>query len=205
MVEIIKDEKTGMSIRKGDIVIDVELCEDNASIPEYANSFEVDGVKIPMDFGLDIKATSIEYDEKIDCYIYHTGLKFNMPEGVVMLIFPRSSNRKTNAYLANSVAVIDWSYNKEVLICFKNRTSIKDRKMRIEHDIIKDSILNKMGLSDIRKRLMEIEDIDPMDYAPYKVGNKIAQIAVLRYNATIMNKVDFVVDGGRGGFGSTGE
>lgn len=204
MKEIIKDESTGISIRKGDIIMNVELCDENASVPEYANSFERDGVKIPMDFGLDIKAVSVEYDEKMDCYIYHTGLKFNMPEDVVMLLFPRSSNRKTDAYLANSVGVIDWSFNKEVLVCFKNRTSLEDRKMRIEHDIIKNSILNKEGLTEIRKRLEQMEEINPMDYAPYEVGNKIAQIAVLRYNATIMNQVDFVKDGGRGCFGSTG-
>ncbi len=57
-----------------------------AVIPSYAH---------PGDAGLDVTAISVEYDSKNDCFMYHTGLAFEVPKGYVMLIFPRSSNRKT--------------------------------------------------------------------------------------------------------------
>lgn len=82
------------------VVFDVKIKKlvDNAVIPSYAH---------PGDAGMDITCTSIEYDDKNDCIMYHTGLAFEVPKGYVMLIFPRSSNRKTNFYLANHVGVLD--------------------------------------------------------------------------------------------------
>ena len=59
------------------------------------------------DAGLDLVATSYEYKEDIDCHVYGTGLAVEIPEGYVGLIYPRSSNRKTNAYMCNHVGVID--------------------------------------------------------------------------------------------------
>ena len=67
---------------------------EDAVIPSYAH----DG-----DLGMDMTATSIEYNAEMDCYIYGTSLAFGTDMGSGVLIFPRSSNRKTEAYLANSV------------------------------------------------------------------------------------------------------
>lgn len=83
-----------------------------AVIPQYA--------KIG-DAGLDLTAVSYLYDELTDCHIYGTGLAFEIPYGHVGLVFPRSSNRKTNAYMPNSVGVVDSGYRGEVTISFKNR------------------------------------------------------------------------------------
>ena len=92
---------------------------EDAVIPSYAH----DG-----DLGMDMTATSIEYNAKMDCYIYGTSLAFATDMGSGVLIFPRSSNRKTEAYLANSVGVIDSAlYRGEILFCFKNRTSFETR------------------------------------------------------------------------------
>ena len=85
---------------------------DEAIIPQYAK----DG-----DAGMDLTAVSYEYDEKLQCHIYHTGLHMAIPEGFVGLIYLRSSNRKTNAYMTNHVGVIDSGYRGEILVCFKNR------------------------------------------------------------------------------------
>ena len=105
------------------------------------NNFDADGIKLPMlvkvkklvpkavipfyahkgDAGMDITCTSFEYDAKNDCFMYHTGLAFEVPEGYVMLIFPRSSNRKTNYYLTNSVGVLDSGYRGELMFAFKKR------------------------------------------------------------------------------------
>lgn len=183
--------------------IDVEvLLEEGAEKPKYGHVTE-DG--IPGDYCLDIKATSCEYNEEMDCYIYHTGLRFKMPEMTAMLIYPRSSNRKTDAYICNHVCIIDWMYNKEVLICMKNRTSMKARAAIAEHDIVVSGIMNRKGLSDIRKDIENMPKLNPMDYAPYKAGNKIAQLVVVEYKKTNLIEVDSIKDSGRGGFGSTGE
>lgn len=83
-----------------------------AVIPFYAHE---------GDAGMDITCTSYEYDKNHDCYMYHSGLAFEIPEGYVMLIFPRSSNRKTDYYLTNSVGVLDSGYRGELMFAFKKR------------------------------------------------------------------------------------
>lgn len=83
-----------------------------ASIPTYAN---------PGDAGLDFKAVSYDYNHVTDCHIYGTGIAVEIPEGYVGLLFPRSSNRKTNAYMCNHVGVVDSGYRGEVMLSFKNR------------------------------------------------------------------------------------
>lgn len=85
----------------------------SAVIPQYANI---------GDAGLDLTAVSYLYDELTDCHIYGTGLAFEIPHGHVGLVFPRSSNRKTNAYMPNHVGVVDSGYRGEVMVSFKNRT-----------------------------------------------------------------------------------
>lgn len=50
---------------------------------------------------------------------YSTGLSFEIPEGHVGLIFPRSSIYKTDMVLTNSVGVIDSDYRGEVKFIFK--------------------------------------------------------------------------------------
>lgn len=69
-----------------------------AIIPSYAKQ---------GDAGLDLTAISYDYNKELDCHVYGTGLAFEIPEGHVGLVFPRSSNRKTNAYMCNHVGVID--------------------------------------------------------------------------------------------------
>lgn len=91
-----------------------KLC-DEAVIPSYAHD---------TDAGLDLTATSYEYDRTHDCHIYGTGLAIEIPEGYVGLLFPRSSNRKTDAYLTNHVGVIDSGYRGEIMLSFKKRDEL---------------------------------------------------------------------------------
>lgn len=86
------------------IQVKIKKLVPEAVIPTYAK----DG-----DMGMDVTATSVEYDKKLDCFVYHTGLAFELPKGYGMLIFPRSSNRKTNSYMANHVGILD---SKNILI-----------------------------------------------------------------------------------------
>ena len=94
--------------------VKVKKLSEKAVIPAYAKS---------GDAGLDLVATSYEYKENIDCHVYGTGLAVEIPEGYVGLIYPRSSNRKTDAYMCNHVGVIDSGYRGEIMISFKLRDS----------------------------------------------------------------------------------
>ena len=85
---------------------------EGAVIPSYAK---------PGDAGLDLTAVSYDYKEDIDCHVYGTGIAVEIPEGYVGLIYPRSSNRKTDAYMTNHVGVIDSGYRGELMVSFKLR------------------------------------------------------------------------------------
>lgn len=94
--------------------VKIKKLKPEAVIPTYAK---------PGDVGMDVTAIDCTYVEKYDCFEYHTGLAFELPKGYGMFIFPRSSNRKTDAYLTNSVGVLDGGYRGELMLCFKNRDS----------------------------------------------------------------------------------
>lgn len=92
--------------------VKIKRLVEDAVIPTYAHD---------TDAGLDLVATSYDYKENIDCHVYGTGLAVEIPEGYVGLIYPRSSNRKTDAYMCNHVGVIDSGYRGEIMISFKLR------------------------------------------------------------------------------------
>lgn len=88
--------------------VKIKKLNSNAKIPTYAN---------PGDAGMDIYATSMAFTEN---YIeYGTGLSFEVPEGYVMLIFPRSSVSNKDLVLTNSVGVLDSGYRGELRFRFK--------------------------------------------------------------------------------------
>ena len=88
--------------------IKVKKLDKNAVIPKYAKL---------GDAGLDLTATSIDHT---DTYIeYGTGLAFEIPQGYVGLVFPRSSISKTGLSLSNSVGVIDSGYRGEIKFRFR--------------------------------------------------------------------------------------
>lgn len=84
-----------------------------AVVPKYAK---------PGDAGLDLTATSIATDEHGNI-VYGTGLAIEIPVGFVGLIFPRSSNSKTDLYLTNHVGVIDSGYRGEIMFKFRPSTN----------------------------------------------------------------------------------
>lgn len=94
---------------------------------------------------MDIYPIYHEYDEKRDRWIYHTGLAFaigdsdnvksveeqdkaykftqaHMPNE--MELRPRSNLTKSDFYMPNSPGTLDTGYRGELLIIFKNRTSV---------------------------------------------------------------------------------
>lgn len=70
------------------------------------------------DAGFDLYAISKTYDNDGNV-VYGCGLAFEIPEGYMGLVFPRSSNANKLLLLSNSVGVIDAGYRGEVTAKFK--------------------------------------------------------------------------------------
>ncbi len=183
--------------------IKIKKLDERACIPYYAH----DG-----DVGMDLTAIDVEYDEENDLYIYHTGLSFESDKHYGQFLFPRSSNRKTDAYLCNSVGIADSAiYRGEILICFKNRDSIKTiARLESMNTLItsmnngdskeQSSIKSKSVYNEILERAKNLE------FAPYKVGDRIAQMVFLPYpNIRLSMRQELSeTERGANGFGSTG-
>ena len=88
--------------------VKIKKVHSNAVIPSYAKS---------GDAGLDLVATTI-ISETLGSITYGLGIALEIPEGFVGLVFPRSSIRKTNLQLSNSVGVIDSGYRGELQATF---------------------------------------------------------------------------------------
>ena len=97
--------------------VKIKRLVEDAVIPAYAHD---------TDAGLDLVATSYEYKDDIHCHVYGTGLAVEIPKGHVGLLFPRSSNRKTESYLTNHVGVVDSGYRGEIMLSFKTRDFKED-------------------------------------------------------------------------------
>ena len=71
----------------------------------------------PGDAGADLVATSVDFSRK-NQVVYGTGLAVEIPEGMVGLVFPRSSVRNYDLSMSNSVGVIDSGYRGEIMVTF---------------------------------------------------------------------------------------
>lgn len=184
------------------IEIKIKKLSENAVIPKYA----IDG-----DVGMDLTAIDVEYDEEKDMYIYHTGISIESPKHYGVLIFPRSSNRNTDAYICNHVPVIDTAvYRGEIMICFKNRDSLDQIALKEEMDELLTSLQvyrdPSNAVDEAYKAYYKAKE-DPMKYAPYKVGDRICQMVVIPYPNVLFKETDELSKTERGekGFGSTGK
>ena len=200
------------AIGQAPLEIKLKKLDKNAVIPQYAH----DG-----DVGMDLTAISVEYDREHDMYIYHTGLAFETDKHYGIFLFPRSSNRKTDAYLCNHVGIADSAiYRGEIILCFKNRTSLEVR-VEIEKSrcfisrLSYEPFTTSSGNSVIFNWSHVAKDAEnagnwiydnPMQYAPYQVGERVAQMVVLPYpNIKISEREELSeTERGSGGFGSTG-
>jgi dUTP pyrophosphatase len=86
----------------------------DATIPTYAKS---------GDAGMDLVATKIISNTTFDI-TYGTDIALEIPEGFVGLVFPRSSIRKYELILSNSVGVIDSGYRGEIQATFKKENGL---------------------------------------------------------------------------------
>ena len=203
------------------IKIKIKLLNEKASIPTYAHTNKETGEN-EGDVGMDIKATSVEYDEEYDQYIYHTGLAFESPKHYGMFLLPRSSNRKKDVYLPNSVGLVDTViYRGEVLFCYKDRISTYERSNIVAsrafiRTLVEAKIWSWLNPYRLIKKAYKayrqasdriIEMTKNLEFAPYKVGDRIGQLIVFPYQDVNFEKTDKLSETSRGenGFGSTGK
>ena len=78
------------------------------------------------DAGMDLTATEIISNEPFQI-VYGTGIAVEIPEGHVGLVFPRSSIRKYDLSLTNSVGVIDSGYRGEIQVTFRKEKGVASK------------------------------------------------------------------------------
>ena len=152
-----------MAFKENEMKVNVKKLDSNAVVPTYAKH---------GDAGMDLTATSKWYDESGNV-CYGTGLAFEIPNGFVGLLFPRSSNTKKDLILGNSVGVTDSGYRGEVVLKFRP-------VMPLERDI------------EFGPREYEIGD---------RIG-QIVIIPVPQIEFNVVDELS-TTDRGVGGFGST--
>jgi dUTP pyrophosphatase len=105
--------------------VKIKKLHPKAVIPNYAKA---------GDAGMDLVITSIINENALDIS-YGFGIAMEIPKGFVGLVFPRSSVRKTDLILSNSVGVIDSGYRGELQATFKktglHKYDIGDRGAQI--------------------------------------------------------------------------
>jgi dUTP pyrophosphatase len=120
----------------------------DATIPTYAK----DG-----DAGMDMVATKI-INENLGSITYGTDIAIEIPKDFVGLIFPRSSIRKTNLQLSNSVGVVDSGYRGEIQATFNKIQGIDN----VERDTYKvgDRICQLMIIPHPPVNFIEVEELN---------------------------------------------
>lgn len=164
--------------------VKIKKLNDDAVIPSYSK---------PGDAGMDLTATSKVYDEHGNIS-YGTGLAFEIPDGYVGLLFPRSSNCKQDLILSNSVGVLDSGYRGEVFFKFKP-------SLIVANDDIGPGVISTTFDS------IEIPSQNGYDFREYNIGDRIGQIIIMPYPAIEFEEVDELsqTERGIGGYGSTGK
>lgn len=123
------------------MVLDLKIvCKDKKYLPTYANDTDACmDLKVKIEFGADEALRcafgdyGCQYGDRFndthysmwvlpnEARTFKTGIQVAIPEGHVMLVFPRSSTGfKLNCMLANTTGVIDAGYRNEVLIKLYN-------------------------------------------------------------------------------------
>lgn len=164
--------------------VKIKKLHKDAIVPSYAK---------PGDAGLDLTAVSISFDEDGNT-VFGTGLAFAIPKGYVGLVFPRSSNAKTNMYLTNSVGVIDSGYRGEVTLKYKTAHNTAN-------------FLKLWWYKYVLKRKGYQPTIECITNNPYKVGDRVGQIIILPYPSIEFEETKTLsrTKRGTGGYGSSGK
>ena len=164
------------------MIVKIKKLVKDAVIPQYAKN---------GDAGMDLVATSKSYDENGNV-VYGVGLAFEIPDGFVGLLFPRSSNAKQDLLLSNSVGVLDSGHRGEVMFKFKKSIRMVDFLLNV-----------KIWLG-----FRDFKDVNIWNIGTeYNIGDRIGQIIILPYPNIEFQEVEELSDSerGAGGYGSTGK
>ncbi|MFV0149764.1 hypothetical protein OBJ95_06020 [Empedobacter falsenii] len=153
------------------------------------------------DAGIDLTATSKWHDENGNI-CYGTNRAFEIPNGFVGLLFPRSSNAKQDLLLSNSVGILDSGYRGEVMFKFKKQIN---NEKSVLNTII--TVQNMAEIKDDFKQLGLLNEDDIENFTEYQLGDRIGQIIILPYPQIEFEEVEELSDSerGKGGYGSTGK
>lgn len=152
----------------------IKVKKNNWSVP--LPKYQKDG-----DAGLDLYASKI-IDSNYKSVVYDTELSFEIRDGYIGFIYPRSSVRKYDLFLANSVGVVDSNYRGTVQVSFKRTLSGSIKYL-----------LNKLFFK--------------FDLNEYSLGERICQLIILPYPRIELIISDKLSETERGlhGHGSTGK
>jgi len=128
--------------------VKIKKLSPEAVIPTYAK----DG-----DAGMDMVATKVISDN-LDSITYGTDIAVEIPKGFVGLIFPRSSIRKTNLQLSNSVGVVDSGYRGEIQATFNKIQGVTEGVR--ERYLIGDRICQIMIIPHPTIEFQEVEELN---------------------------------------------
>lgn len=175
----------------GRMNVDIVLRHPDAKVPTKAHN---------TDNGYDLYAVSVEYDEDMDCYIYHTGISVKVPVGYSLDVIPKSRHRKTNSYMPNTPGDVDPGYTGEILVNYKPRVS---RKLIMFIDRLIMSINKLVDTNYYFNGFLEklSKELNP----PYGAGEAIAQCYLTPHPDIKFNVVNKLpeTERGEGGHGST--
>ena len=179
---------------------------------------------------MDIYPIYSEYDGERDRWIYHTGLAFaigndsgyntileksELPNE--MELRPRSNLTKSDFYIPNAPSTLDWGYRGELLMIYKNRTSIDLVKaiIHLTNGIEKLALRAghngeiKQYTSAARNRLNKVAK--SINTPPYKCDgeDRCCQLLIRGSERIVWEEVKTLeelgtTERGNGGFGSTG-
>lgn len=172
--------------------VDIVLRHPNAKIPTKAHN---------IDNGYDLYAVDCNYDEKLDAYVYSTGISIGVPVGYSLDVIPKSRHRKTSTYMPNSPSDIDPGYTGIIYVTYKPRLPKIARR-------ILEGLLNMLGINEVESynklnklRQALLDEVNP----PYGAGQAIAQCYLTPHPDINFNVVDELPesDRGEGGHGSS--
>jgi dUTP pyrophosphatase len=132
--------------------VKIKKLHPNAIKPKYAKE---------NDAGMDLVATQI-ISETPSQITYGMGLAIEIPDGMVGLIFPRSSIRNTGLTLSNSVGVIDAGYRGELQATF-NKNGVNPREFYNVGDRICQIII-------VPHPIIQIVEVDELSESSRGIG-----------------------------------
>lgn len=180
----------------GRINLDIVLRHPNAKIPTKAHD---------TDNGYDLYAVSVEYNEDMDCYVYHTGISVKVPLGYSLDVIPKSRHRRTHCYMPNTPGDVDPGYTGEILVNYKPRLPkvVRDLINNI-HKYILSCGFNIFGDKGITPLINGLSLGEEHSF-PYGAGEAIAQCYLTPHPDIVFNQVNDLpkTERGNGGHGST--